>query len=189
MKKTIIILALLGCAHVKSQIIKEESIAFSVGYGLSAPYDDVNVAATGFYLQGEYILTLTKWLDMRPYTGLILTKSNGEDLNENPTPYKATSKAFLIGGKTRITAPIPWVAPYIEVGVGASIGSFRTLTPYTDIDKTGLILHIPCSIGLELGPNHNFDIAFNYYFHPSMRQFSGAAAFGISFPINTIKRI
>ncbi|MEQ8218633.1 MAG: hypothetical protein RH981_10380 [Arenibacter sp.] len=189
MKKTIIILALLGYAHVKSQIIKEESIAFSVGYGLSAPYDDVNVAATGFYLQGEYILTLTKWLDMRPYTGLILTKSNGEDLNENPTPYKATSKAFLIGGKTRITAPIPWVAPYIEVGVGASIGSFRTLTPYTDIDKTGLILHIPCSIGLELGPNHNFDIAFTYYFHPSMRQFSGAAAFGISFPINTIKRI
>lgn len=188
MKKTIVILVLLATVQVKSQLVKEESIAFSVGYGLSAPYDDVNIAATGFYLQGEYVLTLAKWLDMRPYAGLILTKSKGEDLNENPTPYKATSKAFLIGGKTRITAPIPWVAPYIEAGVGASIGSFRTFTPYTDIDKSGLILHVPCSIGLELGPNHNFDIAFTYYFHPSMKQFSGAAAFGISFPINTIKR-
>lgn len=169
--------------------MKKESFAFSVGYGLSAPYDDVNVAATGFYLQGEYVLTLAKWLDMRPYSGLIFTKSNGEDLKENPTSYKATTKAFLFGGKTHIKAPIPWVAPYIEAGVGASIGSSRTLTPYTDIDKSGSILHIPCSIGLELGPNHNFDIAFTYYLHPSMKQFSGAVAFGISIPINTIKRI
>ena len=189
MKKTIIILAVLASVHVKSQLIKEESIAFSIGYGLSAAYDDVNIADTGFYLQGEYVLDLSKWFDMRPYAGLILTKSNGKDLNEEPTPYIATSKAFLIGGKARITAPIPWVAPYLEGGVGASIGAFRTLTPYTDIDKSGLILHIPFSLGLELGPNHNFDIAFTYYFHPSMHQFSGAAAFGISFPINTIKRI
>lgn len=189
MKKTIIIFAILASAQVNAQLIKEESIALSIGYGLSAAYDDIDVVSTGFYLQGEYVLALSKWFDIRPYAGLILTKSNGKDLNDNPTPYKATSKAFLIGGKARITAPIPWVAPYLEGGIGASIGSFETLTPYTDLDKSGLILHIPFSLGLELGPNHNFDIAFTYYFHPEVRQFSGAAAFGISFPINAIKRI
>lgn len=62
----------MACAQVKSQFVKKESFAFSVGYGLSEPYDDVNVAATGFYLQGEYVLTLAKWLDMRPYSGLIV---------------------------------------------------------------------------------------------------------------------
>ncbi|MGB5665324.1 MAG: hypothetical protein WBM53_00645, partial [Maribacter sp.] len=101
------------------------------------------------------------------------------------TNYKSTSKAFLIGGKARITAPIPWVAPYVEGGIGMSLGSFVTLTPATNIDQSGLILHIPFSLGLELGPKHSIDIAFTYYFQPSVKQYAGAAAFGISIPLNT----
>ena len=150
---------------------------------MSAPYDDIDVTDTGFYLQAEYVLVLSKWIDLRPYAGLILTKSDGIDLNENPTPYKATSKAFLIGGKTRLTAPIPYVAPYFEIGIGASIGAFETFTLYTDIDKSGLVFHIPFSLGLELGRDHNVDLAITYYFQPSVEQFSGAAAIGISIPL------
>lgn len=143
----------------------------------------MNVADTGLYLQGEYVMGLTKWFDLRPYAGRILTKSNGKDLNENSTLFKATSNAFLIGGKGGFTIPIAWVVPYLEVGIGTSIGSFKTQTPLYDIDKTGIIYHIPFSLGLELGRNHNFDIAFTYYFQPSIEQYAGAAAFGVSIPL------
>lgn len=184
MKKTIIlILTILASAQVKAQLIKEKSLNISIGYGISAPYDDADISGSGFYLQGEYVLDLANWIDIRPYAGLILTKSDTDNQQNEPN-YKVTSNAFLIGTKARIKAPFPWVAPYLEAGVGASIGSFETYTPFTTIDKSGLILHIPFSLGLELGPKHNFDIAFTYYFHPSVEQFSGAAAFGFSFPLN-----
>ncbi len=182
MKKTCtIILIILASTQVKAQLIKEKSIDISIGYGLSAPYDDVDITGSGFYLQGEYVLTIAKWIDIRPYAGLILTKA--EDNEQNSPEYKSTANAFLIGGKVRITAPIPWVAPYLESGIGASIGSFETFTPFTNIKDSGLIFHIPVSIGLELGPKRNFDIAFTYYFHNSVEQFAGAAAFGISIPL------
>ena len=183
MKKTYaIILIILASTHVSGQSIKEKSIDISIGYGLSTPYDDVDITGSGFYLQGEYVMTLAKWIDIRPYAGLILTKAEARE--ENLPEYKSTANAFLIGGKVRITAPIPWVAPYLEAGLGASIGSFETFTPFTDIKESGLIFHIPVSIGLELGPKHNFDIAFTYYFHNKVEQFAGAAAFGVSIPLN-----
>lgn len=185
MRKTIIlILIVLATVQAKAQLIKEKTVDISIGYGLSTPYYDIDVVGSGFYLLGEYVLDLSKWIDIRSYAGLILTKSNGKDLNENPTIYKVNSNAFLIGGKARVAIPIPWVAPYFEVGVGASIGSFETFTPFADINKSGLILHIPFSLGLELGRKHNFDIGLLYYFQPSVEQFSGAVAFGVSIPLN-----
>lgn len=117
---------ILASTQVKAQFIKEKSIDVSIGFGVSAPYDDDDVTGSGFYLQGEYVLTITKWIDIRSYAGLILTSADENE--QNPPEYKSTANAFLIGGKTRITAPIPWVAPYIEFGIGASFGSFETVT-------------------------------------------------------------
>jgi hypothetical protein len=68
--------------------------------------------------------------------------------------------------------------------LGASIGSFVTYTPIVNIEKNGLLLHYPVTIGLALGKNNDVDIAFTYYYHPSAEQFSGAAVIGLSFPIN-----
>lgn len=180
-KKYLLIFAVLAFTQVKAQVIKEKSIDASIGYGLSAPYDDIDVTASGFYLQGEYVLTLASWIDIRPYAGLILTKH--VDNKQMPTEYKSTANAFLIGGKARIKAPIPWIAPYIEFGIGASVGAFETVTPWTSIKESGVLMHIPFSLGLELGPQHNFDVAFTYYFHDSAQQFAGAIAFGFSFPL------
>lgn len=177
------ILMIASSIHVEAQFLKEKSVDISIGYGLSSPDDDTNVVDSGFYLQGEYVLDINKWFDVRPYAGVILTKSGGRDLDGNPTIYTATSNAFLIGGKTRITIPIPWVSPYVEIGFGASIGAFKTFTSYVDLNKHGLIFHVPFSLGLEIGRNHNFDIAFVYYIHPTMDQFAGAAALGVSIPL------
>lgn len=167
-----------------AQTAKGQYIRASVGYGISAPYDDVDTDGSGFYAQGEYLFNLSTWFSLRPYAGVIFTKTRKDDSPQQEPDYKVTSNAFLIGGKARVTAPIPWVAPYVEGGIGTSLGSFETYTAYTDIKKNGLLWHIPFSLGLQLGPKHNFDIGFTYYFHPSAEQFAGAVAFGLSFPVD-----
>jgi len=189
MKKTLIILIIVLTSNVvEAQFIKEKSINVQIGYGLSVPYNSVDeIADDGFFAQGELVLKVKSWIEFRPYAGFILTSSNEEDLNGNPTNEKAESKAFLLGGKARVRAPIPWVAPYIEVGIGTSIGKFETFTTFDSIDKGGIIYHIPFSFGLELGKNNNVDLGFTYYFQPSVKQFAGAFVIGITFPLNNQK--
>ncbi len=165
----------------KAQPRTGKFIDVSVGLGLTAPYDDVDITGSGFYAQGEYVIGISKWFGIRPYAGLVLTSHLKQ---QNQPEYKVTSKAFLFGGKARIVAPIPWVAPYFEIGVGASIGSFETYTLYTNIKKNGILIHIPFTIGLALGPKHNLDLALTYYYQPAVQQFSGATAIGFSFPLN-----
>ena len=171
--------------QLSAQSNKDQFISASIGYGLSVPYDDVDIDGDGFYIQGEYVKNLTNWISLRPYAGLILTKSDENSNEQNQQEFKVTSNAFLIGGKARVRIPIPWVAPYLESGVGLSFGSFETFTPFTNLENSGVLFHIPLSLGLEIGKRHNFDLGFTYYFHPSVEQFSGAFAFGVSFPLKT----
>ena len=170
---------------IKAQPRKGEFVEASIGFGVSVPDEDIEIYGSGFYAQGEYVIGLTKWFGLRPYAGIILTSPDKNTTQPSFSEYKVTSKAFLFGGKARICAPIPWVAPYFELGIGASIGSFETYTPISNIKKDGLLVHIPVEIGLALGPKHNFEFALTYYFHPTVEQFSGAVAFGVSFPINS----
>ncbi|WP_179353811.1 hypothetical protein [Winogradskyella vidalii] len=189
MKKTLIILIIVLTSNLaEAQFVKEKSINAQIGYGVSFPYNSIDdVADDGFFAQGELVLKVTSWFELRPYAGFILTNSDGKDLNDNPTNEIAESKAFLLGGKARVRAPIPWVAPYVEIGIGTSIGKFETLTAFDNIDKGGIIYHIPFAIGLELGKNNNVDLGFTYYFQPSVQQFVGAFAVGITFPLNNKK--
>ncbi len=181
MKKILFISCIFFYLNLHAQQDQQRSIEISVGYGLSLPYDDIDVSGSGFYLQGEYVMPLSKWIDFRPYVGLIFTSESNDD--QADLPYLATANAGLIGAKARLTAPIKWVAPYVELGLGTSVGSFETLTPQTNIDKSGFAFHIPISLGLQLGHNKNVDIGFLYYFHPGVEQIVGAAAFGISIPL------
>lgn len=186
MKKHIIVLILILVSNfVEAQFIKQKSINALIGLGISSPYNSVDeIADEGFFIQGELVLKVASWVEFRPYAGYISTSSDGKDLNDNPTTEKAESKAFLLGAKARVRAPIPWVAPYFEVGIGTSIGSFETFTAFDDINKNGVIYHIPFSLGLELGRNNNVDLGLTYFFHPSVQQFSGAFAIGLTFPLN-----
>lgn len=185
MRKSLILLIIVLTSNlIEAQFIKEKSINAQIGYGLSAPNNSVDeIVDDGFFAQGELVLKVASWIEFRPYAGFILTRSNGKDLNDNPTDEKAETKAFLLGGKARVRAPIPWVAPYLEIGIGTSIGKFETLTAFDNIDKSGIIHHIPFSFGLELGRNNNVDLGFTYYFQPSVEQYVGAFAVGITFPL------
>lgn len=183
-KILIVLIAVLASNLAEAQFIKYRAIHAQIGYGMSSPYySDEEIGNGGFFMQGEYVLNVASWFEFRPYAGLILTSSNGEDMNNNPTNEKAESKALLIGGKARVRAPIPWVAPYIEIGIGGSIGKFETFTTYTNINRSGFIGHIPFSLGLELGRQNDVDLSFRYYFQPAAEQFAGAFALGITFPL------
>jgi len=185
MKKTLILLVILLSSNLaEAPFIKEKSINAQIGYGLTAPDESVdNVASNGLFAQGEFILKVASWFQLRPYAGFIFTNSNGKDIDGNPTEEFAETKAFLLGGKVRFRAPIRWVAPYFEIGIGTSTGKFKTHTAIVAIDKGGIIHHIPVAFGLELGKNNRIDLGLSYYFQPSVEQFAGALAVGITFPL------
>jgi len=164
-----------------------EFIKASIGFGSStSDYEEENpeiIDGFGFYTQGEYVIGLTKWFSVRPYAGVILTSAD-EDIKKNPEGYKVETKAFLLGGKVRLCAPIPWIAPFVETGIGMSIGSFETFTQDVNKKKSGALVHIPISLGLAVGPKNNIEIAVSFYLHPSAEQSSGAFAAGFTFPLD-----
>lgn len=61
-KLFLLVLVTLGSAGVHAQFVKERSVDVSIGMGMSAPYDETDVSATGFYAQGEYVLHLASWI-------------------------------------------------------------------------------------------------------------------------------
>lgn len=171
---------LFNTAYAQPQ--EGEFINASIGIGLCSSYDEAEALGEGFYAQAEYVISLNRWFGVRPYAGFVI--ASGESGEQELERWNIKSNAALLGAKVRLAAPIPYVAPFIETGVGLSVGSFVTNTAYTNIKKNGALLHIPLSFGLAIGRKHNYEVKFTYYYHNSAEQFSGAAAVGFSFPIN-----
>ncbi|WP_431244093.1 hypothetical protein ACQ9BO_06750 [Flavobacterium sp. P21] len=167
-------------------------IKASIGYGSSASYyiedygsqDEVDVMGGGLYLQGEYIIGIKSWFSIRPYAGAIFESVDKDQNVQNQPQYKVTTNAFLMGGKVRICAPIPWVAPFIEGGIGTSIGKFETFTPNVNFNKSTILMHIPFSVGLAVGRHNSFEIGISGYFHPAAKQSTGIFAVGYTFPLD-----
>ncbi|KAF2082667.1 hypothetical protein [Flavobacterium sharifuzzamanii] len=187
---TIIIIVLFS-SHSKAQTTGN-FIKASIGYGSSSSYyiedygsqEEVDVMGGGLYLQGEYIIGLKSWFSIRPYAGAIFESVDKNQNIQNQPQYKVTTNAFLMGGKVRFCAPIPWVAPFIEGGIGTSIGKFETFTPNVNFNKSDVLLHIPFSIGLAIGRHNNFEIGISGYFHPAAKQSTGVFAVGYTFPLD-----
>ncbi|TLF40231.1 hypothetical protein [Maribacter aurantiacus] len=186
MKKHLISFLILSFIIQSShaQFVKEKSISAQIGFVSSMAFNSAeDTSNNGFFTQGELILKLTSWAELRPYAGLVWTGTQGYDFDGNPTYEKSETKALMLGGKARLRAPIPWFAPYIELGAGTSIGKFDTFTLFTDIEKGGIIPHIPISFGVELGKRNNVDLGLAFYSQPTVEQMVGIFAFGLSFPI------
>lgn len=166
---------------VVAQTENKQLLNVSVGYGLSAPFEEtsIDINGTGFYAQGEYVIKYKKWFDYRPYLGVIFTNTDASRFGS----YEVSSNAVMLGSKVRFSAPIPWVAPFIEIGMGGSIGTFKTILPNKSLKQSGFLIHIPFSLGLAIGKNRNYEVEFTYYFHEAVRQFNGALAFGFTMPI------
>ncbi|WP_149208419.1 hypothetical protein [Flavobacterium johnsoniae] len=176
----------------KAQPRVGKSINASIGFASSSSYyiedygsqDQLDVMGSGLYVQAEYAWGITSWFGIKPYAATISTKIDGEQFYLDQPRYKVTTRALLVGGKARICAPIPWVAPFIEGGIGASFGKFQTFTPAVNYNKNTVLMHIPISFGLAVGRKNNFELAFSGYFHPAAKQSTGVFSAGYNFPID-----
>lgn len=95
-----------------------------------------------------------------------------------------SAKAGFLGAKLRLTIPIPYVAPFLEAGLGTTFGEMSTRTASVDEHFAGVTYHIPIGLGLALGKEHNFEVMFSYLFHPAQKQVAGAIAAGMAFKID-----
>lgn len=180
------VVLLLRPAPVAAQPREGHFVDGALGYGLSSPYDGSEVRGTGVLAKGEYVYAPSSWAGVRPYGGMVLTWRDQIDVRcvDTGIDCEVTAKIGVLGAKGRLAIPIPWVAPFFELGAGLSFGSLRTRTPEVDRTRSGVLIHVPVSIGLAIGPEHEIEFAFVYYYHPVARQFAGAAALGLSFPLN-----
>jgi len=179
---TAFIFIIFAISTINAQPQRGEFINASVGFGIAAPNDESEITGTGFYGQAEYVWSPLSWFGVRPYVGMII--ASDEVKEEGMQEERIKSNAALLGVKVRLAAPIPYVAPFIESGIGMSIGSFETYTQFINVKKSGVLYHVPLTLGLALGRKHNYEFKFTYYYHPAVEQFSGAAAVGFSFPID-----
>ena len=176
---------LLLPAQARAQPRTGTSIYVALGVGYSAPDDDSKATGSGFYGAVEYVRPLSRWIGLRPYAGVQITSPDDEDPRcaALGLDCEVTAKIGFVGAKLRLALPIPYIAPYFEVGAGASVGTLRTLTPETDKEVSGVTAHIPVTLGLAFGSDHNYELAFAYLYHSSADQFDGAVAFGFSIPL------
>jgi len=179
------IVLLAGAAHA-ARVDEESPRALSLiaGLGLAAPLrqqgQDVNGKGTGGYAAAEYIFRLTHWFTPRLYAGGIFAPAESDSCG-GVVPCDVSARILFTGAKARLMAPIPYVGPFIELGFGVSGGRISTRSGrQVDVTGEGLMYHVPFSLGLAIGARHQFDVAFEYLFHPEQKQFSGAAAVGLT---------
>lgn len=154
----------------------------SAGLGLAVAEAPPRPLGSGVYAAGEYVLRPTTWLTPRFYAGLLFV-SPGGDCAEGVTPCEVSSRIGFAGAKARLMAPIPYVGPFVELGLGASIGGLTTRVGTLDASRSGVILHVPWALGLAVGSRHQVELSFRYLEHPAAKQTNGGMIFGVSFPL------
>ena len=157
-------------------------VAGEVGYAASVA-DEVEQGSGG-YVIANYAYALSAWFEPRAYAGMVLTYFDGLDGCEGYMPScEVTAQIGIVGVKGRLIVPIPWVAPFVELGIGTSIGAMRTLTPQHAIELVGITYHVPIGLGLALGPNHNTTVALNLLLHPIEHQWENLIGVGFAFAL------
>jgi len=86
---------------------------------------------SGFYAAGEFVLVPNMWVSPRLYGGLLLTSTDSSTCG-GAAPCDVGAKIGFLGAKGRLTFPIPYVAPFFELGVG-------TTTSWTSRSPTSFI--------------------------------------------------
>jgi hypothetical protein len=180
-----VILLLAGAAQAADADDESpRAVGLAAGLGLALPDrqggQDVSGRGTGAYAEAEYIFRLAHWFTPRLYGGVLLAAPES-NCGAAVVPCDVSARIFFAGAKFRLMAPIPYVGPFIELGIGASAGRISTRSGQrVDVTGEGLMYHVPVALGLALGGRHQFEVAFQYLFHPEQQQVCGAVALGVT---------
>jgi hypothetical protein len=163
----------------RAAIAGEHNVHAYGGLGVDQPSGDgVEGKGSGLLLGAEYARSSFDYL--RFYGGLQFTSPDRDSCGEFVSPCEVSSKIGFFGAKLRLSAPIPYVAPYFEIGLGGSLGRMVTrVSDKVNAVGSGLMFHVPVGVGLAIGSQHSFELGIALLFHPAQRHVSGGFAVGI----------
>ena len=175
-----------GAAHAADPD-EESPRALNLAAGLGAVSatrqngQDVDGRGAGAYAKAEYIFRPTHWFTPRLYAGTVLAPVASGSCGTGVEPCDVSAKIFFFGGKFRLMAPIPYVGPFIELGIGGSVGRITTRSgQQVDATTQGLMYHVPAALGLAFGERHQVDVAVQALFHPEQKATCGGVALGVT---------
>jgi len=192
---TLIGLVLCGAAlPARAQLeLPAQHLKLSIGYGrtmaFSRPQDDRSLSGDGVFSDVEYYLAVSDWFSPRAYAGLLLTFASDDDrCADRGVACDVSTQIGFLGVKGRFSVPIPYAAPFLELGAGLSLGALRTRTLRVHEAHDGVTYHVPFAVGLALGPEHDIQLALAFLFHPAQKQATGACTVGLSLVLDSGKR-
>jgi hypothetical protein len=165
-------------------VLPEHRLEILAGLGISiAGGSAYKGTGEGGFAEAEYVFRPHSAVSPRLYGGVLITFPNRNSC-ATPEFCDVESQIAFLGAKVRLMAPIPYVGPYLELGLGASVGNLRTLDgSMLDETSRGVTFHVPVALGLALGRQHDYDIGFSYLFHLDIKNVGGAVAFGFGFAV------
>jgi hypothetical protein len=162
-------------------------LGLAVTSDLNADPDEETIpGGTGLMLEARYSweprqVWGVSWFGLGGAVGMHRVTTDEEDCDIRNC--EVSTRIGYLSGRARVTAPIPWIAPFLETGLGLSFGQLVTQTRWSDENIRGVRAHVPIAFGLELGPRHSVELGFYTLVHPGRAQLNMAAAFGLSFPL------
>jgi len=161
------------------------ALSLAAGIGIASAErrngQDVEGRGAGAYAKAEYVFRPVHWFTPRLYAGTVLAPADEGSCGAGVDACDVSAKIFFFGGKFRLMAPIPYVGPFIELGIGGSIGRITTRSG-TQVDATtkGLMYHVPFALGLALGERHQVDVTVQALAHPEQKATCGGFALGVT---------
>lgn len=174
----------VGVPHdVSAQLRRDGQAVAALGFAFPGePHDAYGVGAGMSYDRGIWG---PDWAQVRVYGGGFFSRTRAESCARSVEPCTVSSNIGVAGAKLRLLAPIPYVAPYFEFGMGTSLGSVTTRVgaygayPLLDESHSGVLFHVPLAWGFAFGRNYRHKVSLEYFVHPGRKHVTGVLALGI----------
>jgi hypothetical protein len=178
-------IALLALAGGAAQAEPDQALGLTAGFAVAVPDSDArrNGGGAGAMLMAEYVKWPGNWFSPRGYAGAVFT-SPTPSCDAGVSPCDIRANLVFLGAKLRLLLPIPYVGPFLELGIGASAGHMAARVDQSlDFDTSGVFFDLPFAFGLALGQEHRFQLSFQSLFHPGQSMGTGALSIGYDFSI------
>jgi hypothetical protein len=186
MKRLIAAVAIVALWAIPARAEPDRALGMTAGLAVAVPTTNGrgNAYGAGGMLMGEYVKWPGNWFSPRAYAGVLLAGPSATSCDVGLSPCDVSEDLVFVGGKFRLLLPIPYVGPFLELGIGASVGhSAAHVGQSIDVEKNGVFLDVPFAFGLALGAQHRFQLSLQYLFHPGHDVAGGALSIGYDFSI------
>lgn len=140
------LLLILAPTQLTAQWVGDYQASGGLGVSFSP---DREGAGVGGSLIVERAVGSAVWGGGRVYAGGFFSNASPDRCPAGIDPCSVSSQIAVVGAKARLLVPIPYVGPFLELGVGLSAGSLENRIGahggYAALDEThsGVMVHIP----------------------------------------------